>query len=58
MQLTVKDEHDSFDSHCFQQYLQGIAGGNRSRETASAIAQDVQLFFASMPQTLSNCYLK
>ena len=31
------DEHAEFDYGLIQQYLQGIAGGNRSQETAAAI---------------------
>ena len=47
------DEHAEFDYGLFQQYLQGIAGGNRSQETAAAITHDVQLFFDSLSHSSS-----
>ena len=48
---------DEFDYEMFQRYLQGIAGGNRSQETAKAISHDVQLFFDSTPHCSSTSAL-
>lgn len=39
--------NNEFDYELFKRYLQSIAGGNRSQETATAISHDVQLFFDS-----------
>ena len=36
MLFRKKDKHAEFDYGLFQQYLQGIAGGTRSQETAAA----------------------
>lgn len=35
MLFRKKDKHAEFDYGLFQQYLQGIVGGNRSQETAA-----------------------
>ena len=56
MQDDVIHPHRSFDSYRFDfsgftNYLQGIAGGNRNKDTAKAIVRDVELFFQSTPST-------
>ena len=38
-----------FDYNGFTSYLEGIAGGNRSRDTSKAIVADVKLFFRLTP---------
>ena len=45
--------NNEFDHQLFRSYLQGIAGGNRSSETATSISHDVQLFFDSMSHSSS-----
>ena len=53
---TAENHLFSFDQ--FKQYLQGIAGGNRSSETATAIVRDVQNFFQTMTAKGDQFYIK
>ena len=61
--MNVQDDvihpHRSFDSYRFDisgftNYLQGIAGGNRNKDTAKAIVHDVKLFFFQSTPSTSN----
>ena len=44
----------NFDFEGFSAYLQGIAGGSRSGDTANAIVADVKLFFSLTPARSSS----
>lgn len=43
-----------FDFAGFANYLQGIAGGNKSKDSSKMIVRDVELFFQSTPCTSRN----
>jgi len=43
---TASTNTESFNYETFTNYLQGIAGGNRSLTTAKSITKDVQTFMA------------
>ena len=56
MQTLPKKCSNAFDFNDFASYLEGIAGGNRSRNTSKAIVADLKLFFSLMP-TSSSSYI-
>lgn len=54
MQGFPKNISKAFDFNDFASYLEGIAGGNRSRDTSKAIVADLKLFFSLTPASSSS----
>ena len=52
--VTTNVTYTEFNFNGFANYLEGIAGGNRSRETSKAIVADLKLFFLLTPANSSS----